>query len=374
MSYNRLKILIHLPNNSGGKKNYFLSIKDQLKSAVHFSYCGSRGKNESIFNFIIRNFRDLSSFYGQVRDGQFDLVVINPTLDPKSFFRDSIFTLVAALMGQRVIIFWHGWRWAFERRVVRNMGFYFRMTYGRADAMIVLAQEFKDKILSYRYHGPVYLETTTIDHRFLNGSNAVSRRFVSTNKQTILFLSRVERAKGIYETIKCYSRLSSKYNIELQIAGTGSELDAVQHFVMQNNIDGVKFLGWITGDEKIKAYLNAQIYLLPSYSEGMPISLLEAMACGLPVITTRVGGIKDFFVQGKMGFLVQPKDELDLEQKLDLLLSDSKVRRQLGEYNWNYARESFSPYKISLRLEEIFAKSTHQARAATVNSSNDFST
>jgi len=360
------KVLVHLPDNSGGKRNYFQTIKNYLKSEVEFTYCGSRGRKESTLQFLRRNLEDLRSFYQIIRSEQYDLVVINPTLDPKSFFRDSIFALLAVILKQRVVIFWHGWRRPFELKIVRKIPFYFRMTYGKAVAMIVLANEFKERIRSYGYVGPVYVETTTVDHRFLNGSNSAPRAISADSKQTILFLSRVEKAKGIYEAVNCYARLYSKYNIELQIAGTGSELNAVKNFVLQNKIDGVKFLGWITGDDKINAYLNAHIYLLPSYSEGMPISLLEALTCGLPVITTEVGGIADFFIQDKMGFLVQPRDEADLEKKLDALLSNSVLRSEVSKFNWNYARESFSPYKVSERLEEIFDASASGANLEAV--------
>ena len=89
---------------------------------------------------------------------------------------------------------------------------------------------------------------------------------------------------------------------EFETAGTGGELEAARKYVAGKRIRNVNFLDWITGEQKARALHDADVYLLASYhGEGMPNSLLEAMACGLSIITTDVGGIKDFFEPEKMG-------------------------------------------------------------------------
>ncbi len=86
----------------------------------------------------------------------------------------------------------------------------------------------------------------------------------------------------------------------------------------------------------------------------MPCSLLEAMACGLSVVTTDVGGIKDFFQPQKMGLFVRPADTDDLERQLDTLLSSPEFLAKTRAYNATYAREHFTPELVSGRLERIF--------------------
>lgn len=352
------RILIHLPNNPGGKRNYFEALKAYFEYDVSFFLCGKQGRKESkygVFKRVISDFRD---FYHLLKKGNFDLVHTNPTLNPKSFFRDSIFTLISCLSGVKTIVFWHGWRWEFEEKLVRKIKPYFRWTFGKADAMIFLAREFSDQVLSYGYPKPVYLETTVVEADILEFSNGIEISDVNKKARdtvTILFLSRVEIAKGIYELLDSYHTLQGKYpNIVLDIAGEGNELPNAKRYVAEKGIENVTFLGWVTGKKKAQIFQEASIYVLPSYSEGMPISLLEAMASGLPVITSNVGGIKDFFEPEKMGLLVERKNASGLAQQLERLLSDPTLVKRIGAYNAAYAQKRFTPKQVCRRLEIIY--------------------
>jgi glycosyltransferase involved in cell wall biosynthesis len=349
------KILIHLPNLPGGKKNYFSAIHNHFQSDITYFYCGSQGKKESRFAFIRRLFGDYWRFYRLLKTEGFQIVHINPSLKKKSFLRDSIFTLISCLVGVKTVVFWHGWRWDYENKVVSKIRPYFHFTYGKADAMVVLAREFLDRIKWYGYNNPVYLETTVVEDHIMDFQGSNGQPPDKKEKLHILFLSRVEKAKGIYELLDSFHRLQKKYpHIRLQIAGTGTELPKVRQYVAEQGIRGVAFLGWINGLQKAEVYHNAQLFVLPSYSEGLPCALLEAMASGLAVITTDVGGIKDFFEPEKMGLVVAPRNTDDLEQKMDQLLSDRARLYQTGAYNARYARDRFSTFQVIQRLEAIY--------------------
>lgn len=352
MMHNK-KVLIHLPKNPGGKMNYYAVVKEHFDSEISFYYCGSQQKKESKLALASRMFKDYRAFYKMLKKGNYDLVVVNPTLDMKSFFRDSLFVLISYYMNVKSIVFWHGWRWNFEQKVVRKIVPYFKFTYGKADAMILLAKEFLDQVKSYGYTKKLYLETTVVDDVILQYKDAGSS--VALDDEIILlFLSRVEKAKGIYETLDSFQRLHESYpNVVLQIAGTGRELERVKQYVGDRHIAGVQFLGWINGVQKAAAYKNAHIYVLASYTEGMPCSLLEAMASGLAVVTTDVGGIKDFFTE-KMGVVVKTRDSADLEEKLRRLIADPNLITSMGAFNSQYAHDHFLPNQVTGRLEEIF--------------------
>lgn len=353
------RILIHLPKNPGGKQNYFLAIKDHLESEVEFFFCGSQGRQESKWAKAKRLMQDYRSFYRQVKRGQYDLVHINPTLNPKSFFRDSLFTWVSWWVGVKTVVFWHGWRKSFEQKVARKWKPYFRWTYGKADAMIFLAQDFSDTAASFGYQKKRYLETTVIEEGILqyqNGKGPARAAHNDGNPLVILFLSRIEKAKGIYELLDSFQVLRKKYpKLVLHIAGEGNERRAAESLVQEKGIEGVRFLGWVQGKEKAAAFHQADLYVLPSYTEGMPISLLEAMASGLPVVTTNVGGIRDFFDVQKMGFIVHPKDSTDLREKLEQLVRQPELMDRFGAFNAIYARDRYAPQQVSKRLEAIYA-------------------
>lgn len=359
----RNKILIHSPNLStpGGKQTYFASLINHFTSEIDFFFYGAQGKKESKPKVVSRLFSDFWNFYLKLKKNDYDLVHLNPSMNMKSFFRDSVFALICRMTRTKMTVFWHGWQWEFEKNTTQKILPWFRATFGRASSMIVLGKEFSDQLEKYGYKKPIYPITTVADpiffkmeNKFLNSDTSVPDKSID-----LLFLSRIERVKGVYEALESFEVLREKFpQVRLKIAGTGGELPAVEEYVKSRNLQGVELLGWITGEKKAKVFYESDIYLLPSYhGEGLPCSILEAMATGLPVISTDVGGIKDFFEDGQMGYLVKMKKPDQITQKVSLLLNDPSLIKKMGQYNIRYAHNRFTPEKVGLALEGIYANS-----------------
>lgn len=358
------KVLIHAPNLStpGGKQTYYAAVEGHFQDEVSFFFYGAQGQKESKLSTLGRLINDYRQFYRRLKEERFDVVLLNPSLNLKSFFRDSLFALICFWMKVEFVVFWHGWQWEFEKKIVSKVGPFFRATFGRAGGMIVLAREFEARIREYGYHKPVFLETTVVDDFIFDygkqASDSPSPAQEEEAVSVLLFLSRVEKVKGIYECIDSFQRLQAKYpNIALNIAGTGGELETAKQYVAEKGIRNAHFLGWVTGEQKARLLYGSDIFLLASYhGEGMPCSLLEAMASGLSVVTTDAGGIKDFFQPRKMGLFVRPADTDDLERQLDELLSDPDLLESTKAFNAWYAQERFRPELVAERLESIFEK------------------
>ena len=227
--------------------------------------------------------------------------------------------------------------------------------------MIVLAQEFKDCLLKYDYKGKVFLGSTTIDDQILNYEPEESKESEVDKEEQIalLFLARVERNKGVYEAIESFHRLQTRHNnLVLNIAGVGGELENAKSFVSEKGISNVNFTGWISGETKSDLLYQSDIYLLPTYhGEGMPNSILEAMACGLTVLTTDVGGIKDFFDPDHMGRIIKPKSPDDLVEKLEEIIESPELMTEISNYNSQYAREHYAPVRVANKLEDFLMTS-----------------
>lgn len=354
------RILIHTRalEIPGGKQSFLLALQDHFESEVTYFYYGARTTGgENIFRFLKRFTSDYLRFYRIVKAGDFDLVHINTSLNLKSYFRDSIFALISTQLKTKTLVYWHGWRWDFDRKIAGKITPYFRWTFGRADTMICLAEKFAKRLEEYGYKKPILTRTTLVEDAIFNYPE---KRVVSTakaNGMTLLFLSRIEKIKGIYEVLDSYKALKLKYpDTGLRIAGVGSELGRVKAYVLQEGIPDVQFLGWIKGEQKIAELYHADIFLLPSYSEGMPMCVLEAMASGNAIITTNVGGLQDFFVEGDMGFFVKPKDSKDLREKLGRLLANEAMVKRQGGYNRGFAREKFTAKRVCKQLERTYEK------------------
>jgi glycosyltransferase involved in cell wall biosynthesis len=146
-----------------------------------------------------------------------------------------------------------------------------------------------------------------------------------------LFMSRVERPKGIFELLEATRSLAGKWKFEVTICGIGSSLNEANAYCSRNDIGSmVTFEGWVGGPRKLSVLQRADVFVLPSYTEGTPNALLEAMASGLPVIGTDVGGIPMLVTHGVEGFLVSPQDATGLRCAMELFLNDRNASQRMG--------------------------------------------
>lgn len=349
MKKNINKILIPMPNKvyKGGICSYWSAIFTSFKKFNNIGFeivkVGNRGKN------IFGPPMDQWIFY-KAAHSEIDLVVLNPSILNKAFFREAIFAQQLVMKKIPFIVFFHGWDLDFEKRVDKYYTKVFIKTYAKAEKIIVLSPEAKEKIIEWGYRGKVYVETTIVDSALINDFS-FEERIESQNfpeKIKILFLARMEKEKGVYELIEAFKRLQYEFpKLELILAGNGSNFEEVNSYV--SGLKNIKLLGHVEGSRKAKVFRESDIYCLPSYSEGLPVSVLEAMAFGLPIITTSVGGLKHFFKED-MGYISIPKDVEDLIEKLKLLLLAPKKINQIGKFNFDYAQQNLASDIVSKRL------------------------
>ena len=118
----------------------------------------------------------------------------------------------------------------------------------------------------------------------------------------------------------------------------------------------VKILGQVPEGEKILQLRSSDIFVLPTFSEGLPISLLEAMAAGLPIISTPVGAIPEVIDEGKNGFLIQPGDYEALAEKIVILAKDHKARQEMGKNNLVKIMEQYDQSIIIRKLSNVYSQ------------------
>jgi glycosyltransferase involved in cell wall biosynthesis len=261
-------------------------------------------------------------------------------------------------MQRKTILFIRGWSKAFELKMERRGLWIFKVLYGKVNALIVLSAEFKKKLETWGFRQPIYLEVTIADDNALEGFDihqTLSDRLKS-EKWRVLFISRIFKSKGIYETIKAVSILRTKYPaIELIVAGEGGELESVKSFVQELALPNVLFTGFIRGEEKKNILKRAHILSFPSYyGEGLPNTIIESMAFGLPVVTRPVGGIADFFRNEEHGFATTSKDPEVIAGFMERLLLDQELYRRISLFNYKYAQSKFLSSQAAKRLEEIY--------------------
>lgn len=337
----------------GGVSALYRALRGYLPEEALYFTVGARG-GEVGLRLIPRSLGDCLRFLRTVAGGGWDLVHLNPSFGWKALVRDGVLLLMAKCFRIPVAVQLHGWDWNCARAVRQRFGTLFAFTYGMADVFVVLAEEFRVALKEMGIRKPVFVEAVSVEAD-IDHSAAVERSGGHGTEARVLFLSRMERGKGIYETLEAFGTLRQRYpGLTLSVAGDGIELPRARRYVEERGIPGVRFLGEVQGKRKQQAFLEADVFVLPSHSEGMPIALLEAMAQGLPVVTTPVGGIRDFFREGEMGFLSKVGDAASLAGALERLVGDATLRAEIGARNREYATQRFTPRMTAKRLVRIY--------------------
>jgi glycosyltransferase involved in cell wall biosynthesis len=355
-----MKVLVTVPSQKllGGVANYYREMRNHLPAEVEYFVVGARGGRGRFVYNIIRPLVDYRRFAGTLRRNRYDLVHVNPSLVWKAVIRDGIHILLARMLGCRVLVFFRGWDKGCERSIARYFKIPFRFVYFRATAMIVLADEFARHLRDMGYRGPIHLETTLAEEQIFQQPEGQSQANAGNPRGRchILYLSRLEEGKGVQETLEMFQALKAHHpEISLTIAGDGSLLQSARACVAKRGLVDVSLPGRVDGPDKITLLFDTDIFLFPSsYGEGMPNAVLEAMAAGLPVVTSRVGGIRDFFEDGVMGFSTEGVSVTELAAHMEKLIADPSLRERIGAHNRAYARERFAASKVAARLMDIY--------------------
>jgi len=371
-------VLLNTPHLDlmGGVANFYRMLRPHLSANVDYFIVGERPGESGRLDRLRRFVRDYLDFLRQLRNG-YDLVHLNPSLGSKAVIRDGMFLLLAKLLGKKVMVFMHGWDRGCEHRLRRYFMPLFRAVYFRADAFVVLCSEFKSNLIDMGYRGPVFTETTAVGDQTLAAAKGVLTKPPSAANRgfNILFLSRLERPKGVYEALQAYRLLKVRHpEATLTIAGHGSELEPLKACVRDQGLEGVIFTGYVRGADKQRVFSSAQAFCLPSYGEGMPIAVLEAMAFGLPIVTRPVGGLRDLIEEGRTGFLIEGLDPELFADRLEQLLMDPALRRCMAQHNHQYARNHFAAPQVAARIEGIYRDvASSQAASHAPRSSRGFS-
>lgn len=136
--------------------------------------------------------------------------------------------------------------------------------------------------------------------------------------------------------------------------GGNGEISKVTQIISKYGLsDIVLFEGWVSGDKKIELLNKVDAYILPSYHEGLPISILEAMSYSLPIISTNVGGIPEILKNGENGFIISPGDKDAMYRAILELMNNEKLRIDMGKASYSKVQEHM-PGFVERQLSDLY--------------------
>ena len=257
--------------------------------------------------------------------GDYDIVHLHISARG-SYKRKAMMARIAKKAGKKVILHEHSGEFArdFEagddayREDVRR-------TFNGVDRVIVLSQEW------YDYFAKNVIEDAAKLVVLHNGVKIPPTACNSCSHQDVLFLGRLDANKSPDVLLRASKTILSEVPDMHLVFGGDGVLERYETIAQELGIaDRCEFLGWVTGDDKERLFECAGIYCLPSKNEAMPISVMEAMAHGLPVVATRVGGVPQLIDDGVNGLLMDVDDEQALSKLLMELASSPERRSELG--------------------------------------------
>ena len=343
-----MKVLFVVPSLKliGGVANHYLGLNDYWKSNFRYSYQGHR---EHIPAWIML-IPDYFKFFFQLIFFSPKIVVINPSLGWYMVIRDALYLLLAKMFNKKVVCFFHGWELDYAQKVEQHP-YWFKKVYQKADLIYVLFSEYKNQLERMGFT-QVKLNTTKVDDKLLKDFHPEERNRNITN---ILFLARVAKDKGIYVALDAFFLLKKKFpELKFTVVGNGCDYKNAQNYAKNNKIPDVYFTGGLKGEDLSLEFRKGDIYILPTYYEGMATSILEAMAFGLPIISTPVGGVVDFFVNDEMGYLLNSHNPSDYAEAITKIIMNKDLYKKMVHNNYDFAQEHFLASMIASRMENDF--------------------
>ena len=272
-----------------------------------------------------------------------------------SFVRKSLIARMARLLGARIIVHVHGAGFhVFFRESPPRLQASIRKTLERANLVIALSDEWRVRLqrMAPRANIRVLPNPVAVDDF---APTLAGRPEVPPEGGTVLFLGAFGKRKGIFDLLDAIPAVAATRQEVLFEMGGDKEVAEVRRLVEEKALHGnVRMLGWVTGDDKLAAFTRAHIYVLPSYHEGLPIGVLEAMAAGLPVVTTPVGGIPEVVKDGVNGLIISPGDVRALSAAVLRLLDDSELRKRMSEANVELVRSRHDAPVVAATLCEWY--------------------
>ncbi len=268
-----------------------------------------------------------------------------------SFWRKSFFLLPCFLFRVPTILHLHGAEFAifYEKESGALAQRYIRFVFNSVSRVVVLSSAWRTWVQGISSNPHI----TAIYNPVILPPQATPWRARKLGE--VLFLGRLGKRKGAYDLLDATSKIASAQpQVRLLLGGDG-ELEQVKARAQELGLaNHLQLLGWVGPQDKERYLAQAMLYILPSYNEGLPMSVLEAMAAGLPILSTPIGGIPEAVTDGVEGFLVQPGDVNALADRLQRLLSDPELASQMGAAARRKVETTFSSDAILPKVEALY--------------------
>jgi glycosyltransferase involved in cell wall biosynthesis len=320
--------------------------------ATHFDLAhfqvGSEGRKEGALGKLVRFATSPFALAGAILRHDAEVVHINTSLNAKSYWRDLAYLLVGKLCGARVVYQVHGGSLAsFHPPTVRWAA---RLP----DVVVVLSQAERDR---WRALAPAQLVEALPNGIDCQPYQRYNRELADRDMPLrLIYIGRLAPGKGLLESLEALRIARTRgVSARLVLVGGGAEEARLRQYVREAGLTrDVTFVGPAYGDAKARLLSQADALLLPSYSEGLPYSLLEAMAAGVVPVVTPVGAIPDVVTDGEHGLIVPPRDADAIASAIERLSNDRSAVARMSATCRKHVAAAYSIERVAKDFSELY--------------------
>ena len=276
----------------------------------------------------------------------------NFPVDKRSVIRDVPMIALAKLLGKRMLIHLHGGEFLLNDNVPGWITFMIDIAL-KGKRPVIFLSEAENKIVApkFKCHNSITLPNA-ID---ISDAEQFERTFTDNDLPTLLFLGRIHPEKGIVYIYEALALLKKQgINFKFFLAGKGPLQEEYIQKLSDLLGDKFEFKGVVSGTSKTDTFKQCNIFLLPSFWEGLPIALLEAMSFGLVPITTGVGAMDTVVITDKSGIIVGVRSAEDIAAAITKIASDSMRMKTMSRNARELIFKNYNPYKYIEILNKIY--------------------
>lgn len=344
---------INVEQNIGGISNNtkLLIENNQQVEYIHFVR-GKKDFKKRSFSWLMRQPVFLYRFvYTLVINKRLKIVHINMPMSRLSIIRDTLLILISSCLSKKVITHFRGGEYTQNENIPLLLKWLMSLSLLLSDRIITLGT--KEKMFFIDYYKIKFNKIVSIPNA-VRIPNPPPVKPQST-KIIILFLGRIDKNKGLKEIVDTLNILKESIDFKFYIAGDGADKKDFLKECKSRIPDKYEYLGVLSGKEKELVLAKSHIFLLPSYFEGLPCSLLEAMAYKLVPIVTPVGSIPEIVENNKNGFLVPVNNHQAIYRCIIELYKNLDLMQELSNNAYNTIKSQYSLDEYILKINSIYS-------------------
>ena len=324
-----------------------------LGNQVEVSYYGNTNQVKDVFGRFILILKNAINLKRKLRQQKSEVVFLNTAFDYKTLIRDSISIFILKLFNReiKIVLKTHGT----TLNVIFSKNILKKYVLKNTDLLFVLSEEEVRNFKEISFNkvdvtaNPVDFTEYRADNNFRSQEKIDHQTFV------LLFVGRFIKEKGIIDLIEgCKIIKKNKIEFKLFCLGDGPLLSEINQLIKAYELQNeIVLVGHIPEDKTKYYYSNCDVLILPSYREGFPMAVFQAVAAGKPVITTRVNACADHLREYENCLWVEKNNPSDLAEKIIFLLKDQQLRSTMHLNNKTIS-QTFTAEKIVQNLDRLF--------------------